>query len=59
MRACGATSRQAATILCSQLLMMGYIEPAVAGMPFVDGWEFYRFTKSSYRDSITEELLRE
>lgn len=51
-------TRAAATALCSHLLMMKHIEPALAGLPFVDGWEFYRFSKRTYRESITEELLK-
>lgn len=57
VRAAGASSRKGATTLCANLQVLGLIEPVMAGMPFVDGWEFYRFPAQLLQDHVMDELL--
>ncbi len=44
-------SRPAAVSICSDLFNCGYIEPVVRGMPFVDGFEFYRWSPGGPRSA--------
>lgn len=46
-------TRAVCTLAVSNLAKKGFVSPVVPGMPFVDGYEFYRFalSKSSAADS--------
>jgi hypothetical protein len=49
----GVQNRSTAVSKCADLFSCGYIEAVVRGMPFLDGFEFYRWSAGGARNSIT------